>query len=1076
MTDKEKLDYLKIAQNTILKIYMSKIKEGNGTAKIIVGNKFYNKKIKTLNNESELFRIVKHLRKYYIENNIEIEKDIDNIERYPLIQDLLSVKINKGSKGWFEKNGKEITIQYYSPDLIDKDGNKIRAGELITEISFKRLIVSSSHARNKKVIYINERLYNDAMEILLCGMPDNMEVKAYSKFSSHFGLCTTDGIPLKELPKFVVVPDVIFEIKENFDIVEEYEENKYRVQKNKKTSTKNTVSDGGGLIDCNYMKKIAEEELNLSYAPSSALVRAIPGIKGNLYTFPLKEFFEDKKDSISGNIKDVWFVDGNGVTNGSLHNFEKENIVAVIPKSMFKFWDKYSSYEEWYNAFNTTVKGYKRTFNICAVAEDYKNIEETVPLSYQPLQTLNLDENRILKLCQPTVKNISRIASNVDEFIKYRGINKNKNNIPEYYKALAANKCLWYDSWIQKKVQQDLDGIKKRAYLGGIDIEGNYQVLGYDLTLLAEQTFGLKPKGVLKAGEVYSQYWFDKDVKDILLIRYPHVSHEWRLVNIAKISTDPQSDMRYLRYQYSTILASGKDSLYQRLGGADVDNDHCCCINSQVLKDAVAKAKEFKNTVIPILYEKPVAKTPKGNIRKKKAKTIDNIDALIKTDCDAMTANIGNFVNKVTILWSILNDDKAVENISVKIPEAILNNTAAMQEYKRNKIIEYIKQMLIISSKCIDFAKTGIPAKITDKIKEILDDNKELPIFMKYRYPQKYTDEKRLIYNAELIDGEIDPEYLFKNYDCTMNRLCLYLEKNISDIKVNAPKGKCIDYNIFYNKRPDKYKSVFYKSIFELMEELQKEFVELSGEYKVNEFDTDEVKEENINRFKLFYDYCKNSLLSICPNIDKLVDILVFLKYEDDKFEYKDGGILWNCFGTILRNRINGTEIPVVEINTEKKAEKSKSKKQKLGEVKLFVKEEKKRDAKEKDITTEKLVLTKNERNYIRENARQLEEVKILTTLWAISKLCKNNNAKFKVYSGGKDKKKIKRSDILRLSGIKDYRKFDEYIKYFLQKGYVKFENKKYYYTVDVPVKAGNGDLETIHNINDINKIFKKVC
>lgn len=1058
MTDKEKLDYLKIPQNTVLKIYMSKLKEGNGTAKIIVGNKFYNKKIKTLNNESELFRIVKHLRKYYIENNLGIENDIDNIEKYPLIQDLLSVKVNKGSKGWFKEHGKEITIQYYSPDLLDKDGNKIQAGELITEISFKRLIVSSSHARNKKVIYINKRLYNDAMEILLCGMPDNMEVKAYSKFSSHFGLCTTDGISLKELPKFVVVPDVVFEINEKFDVVEEYEENKYRVHKNKKTSTKNTVSDGGGLIDCNYMKKIAEEELNLSYVPSSALVRAIPGIKGNLYTFPLKEFFEDKKDSISGYIKDVWFVDGNGVTNGSLHNFKEENIVAVIPKSMFKFWDKYSSFNDWLTAFNTSVNGYKRTFNICAVAEDFKNIERTVPLSYQPLQTLNLGIEEIKSLCQPTIENLKSIATDVDKFIKYRGLARNKNNTPEYYKALAANKELWYDDWIQKKVQQDLEGIKKRAYLGGIEVNGNYQVLGYDLTLLAEQTFGLKPKGVLKAGEVYSKYWYANKVKDILLIRYPHVSHEWRLVNIANISTDPQSDMRYLRYQFSTILVSGKDSLYQRLGGADVDNDHCCCINSQVLKDAVANAKEFKNTVIPISYEKPVSKTSKGNVRKKKAKTIDNIDALIKTDCDAMTANIGNFVNKVTILWSILNDKKA------------------MLGYKRKDIIEYIQQMLIISSKCIDFAKTGIPAKITDEIKEILDENKELPIFMKYRYPQKYTDEKRLIYNSELIDGEIEPEFLFKNYDCTMNRLCSYLERNISDIKVKVPKGKGIDYNIFYNKRPDKYKSVYYKPVAELMEELQKEHIELSSEYKVNEFDTDEIKEENINRFKLFYDYCKNRLLSICPNTNKLVDILVFLKYEDDKVEYKDAGILWNCFGSVLSNRTEGVEIPVIEINTEKKEERAKSNKKKLSEVKLYVKEEQKRDAKEKEITNDTLVLTKDERDYIKENARQPEEIKTLTILWAISKLCKNNNAKFKVYSGGKDKKKIKRSDILRLSGIKDYRKFDEYIKYFLKKGCVKFENKKYYYTVDVPVKAGSGNLETISNINEINKIFKKVC
>ena len=1022
----------KNTQYSILKINMSNLKNNNGTYDLDVTTKFF-RKLKTLGKESELFRIVNHLRSHYKINGIEIEDDIDNNKDYPLIQDLVSIYINK--KTYYENSDGTVRINYI--DYEDEE-NKNKKETMIT---YKRLLASSSHVRNQKIIYINEKLYNDAVTILLCGMPEDMRFEIMAKFNSYFGLCSTDGIPVK-MPNILVIPDYKHEIEEEFDVVEEYEQDKYKVvPPGGKREHEMKPHDGAALIDVRRVIQWCrnKDELDLKYIPSSLLIRLLPGIKGNIYTVDLKKYILEKgiikRKDAWGTERDLIDKDGNLIFD------------CILTESMVKFREKYNSYEEWFKSFNTEVEGYKRTFNICQWSDNPKKLKHKVPLSYQVLQSLELSDTQIEILCEKTIKTITEISTDVDKFIKYRGINiedKDKRKmLPEYYRALALNKSLFYDPWIQKKIQQDIDGFKKRAYLGGVLCQGNYQVLGIDVVSLLEWSLDLPVKGILKRNEIYSNYWDKKGVNEVGLVRFPHVSHEWAIRNVVKPEIP---DVKYMKYQRATICVSIHDSTDLRLGGADHDNDHAVSLSDRVLIMA-AKNNGNQNTVLP---DKTYDNEDKKKNRKRKISRINDIKQLIKTDCNAMRNSIGAYVNDITKLWSL----KQTEEI-------------------RN----YIKIMSVICSKVIDFAKTGIPAKVPDDIKEILEANNQLPYFMQYRYPKKVVEQNKINSNLALM-GEKSIS-MFSDSNCTMNRICHYLEGKIKVIKLE-PKEVIFDFNKFYKKRPDKYHNTYYESVLNKLGFLKKEHDTYADG---NDFLSKDERIENANQYKLFYNYCKNSLLAICPDVDKLIDILIFIFYEDKKFyvHNPDKAILFNCFGTRLRNRLEdkARDIPIENIENyiiEKKQASKKANKKltKKREVNFALYQ----GGRFIDIVNDPdRGLTDSEIKYIKDNAVNSDARRLLYYLILLDKSCTKHNSDFRIFHGVKNKSKITKTAISDLARIND-KQYKKYMGIFGEKGIINlsFKDNKQTYLICKVNSPNEGTTElTINNLNESHKYFKNI-
>ena len=977
----------------------------------------------------------------------------------------------------------------------------------------KRLLASSGNVRNKKVIFINEKLYDNAMKILLCGLPPDMEHEQISKYNAYMGLPNSDTIPVST-PQMVVIDDYTRINTEIFDVVIKGTDGKFDVIPNQKKEFSLMPFDGAGLVDISQARKWSRE-LNLlkldketginkiDYIPSSFQFRAIIGIKGNLYTMDIKKYAlsleEDKRY-----ITDVW-----GIKYPILDANENLLITAILTKSQFKFKKHYESFNKWKFEFDKEVElkdldgndiTYKRTFNI-AKWGNKKNKEKAL-LSYQPIQSLELTSDQISTLCKPTVEMIKNISTNVNEFLKYRGLieesidelgnitykDTDMERVPLYYQALKENKDLFFDSYIQKKVQVDIDKFKNNAMKGMVFVDGNFQTMSPDTIGFMQYATGQEVVGVVPKNSVYSNYWREKEyisfeenedkekiekiekVTAVDIIRFPHVSNEHIFATVM------QNEVEEFQYIKDGIIMSIHDCSLERLGNGDEDGDRILTIpnigeNNKVIVD---NAKEQQTNTIYFIneYEKDKKENEEelisqGEMERPKPIKINKIDKLIECDCNGMEASIGKVVNKISILWSL-----------PKSPD-------------RDK---YIKIMSVIGSLTIDYVKTGILEPIPQEIEKFLVENEKMvnkkvvkeyykkPTFLKVKYKEQELKEKRINKNLDIFDIEEKVE-LFSDIDCTMNRLYHHIEKELDKIKLSKPKGDFDFTSLIHDKI--NVRNATYPLVLEKIKELKKEHDDITQENSIDienySYDSDK-KVEQYDKFRYFYKYCKNELALINKETsnkkDKLIDYIVYAFYVDEDFALKNEAkdLLWNVFGTELKTRLSNKEFRkgneefnVIELETKRKE--------------LLDKKEKPKDRAKKvcingidTIADESKVKVdfykQNTFKKIDETDLSKQSKKVLKVLIMLDLIFKNHNKSLLI--GQSRQKNINRSIISKFTGINGM-KIDECLKELKNKGFVELEVKTDKITLECIV---NFHVETTGNkvkIKDSESIFKHI-
>lgn len=791
--------------------------------------------------ESELIRIIKHLS----ERNQTI-KDRD------YIPDILSLKVGRSYSTYKEIMTKTGMIVTYNG------------------IKYKRIIVSSSHSRTQKAMFVSVDLWDKAMDILLCGLNRDTNYKYMSKWNSYLGLAATDSIPVS-MPNIVVIEDK--EVLQNavVDVVEETDtedkngriKRNFRVLKDQEVELPINLFDGAGLVTSKKAEQWSRE-LGLDYIPASFQFRCIPCLKGKLYTMPVTEF---AKVFHVRTIKDI---------NGKEYDLFNDKIDCILTKSQFKFHDMYESIEVWKSCFAEEVHGYKRSFNISSYDEAYEELNKTTVMAYQPLQTSEYTDEEIEDLCKQTVKDYVAACSSVEGFLKYRGIHDEEdeewNKIPSYYQAMYYNHSLYNDEFIQKKVKQDLKSGKERAYVGKIIVSGNYQTLTPDLYALMQHAFGMEVTGLLKGNEVYSNYWnmnlFEEPWIDI--IRSPHIANE----HCPAMVVTSEAMERWFRYQKTGIILSIFDNtIALKLNSADFDGDHVLTTDNRIICEAARR-----NNVNTIHHVK---------IDRRKEKAVDNtvdvsdVKTIIECDYKGYKNSIGMVINPISVLWS-LEQTEEIQN--------------------------YIKIMSIVGSITIDYAKHGEEAEMPAEIKEVLREHKK-PHFMKYLRAQrkKRSNEKEINTNATLLGDVV--ESLFDDSYCTMNRICHYMEEQISKRRSNIKEIKSFAVESLLRSVPDT-KSKIYKRIKDCLFNAQKEFADISN---ANYYDEDfclSGDTEKDRKYIALYDRTKADLLEIEGNVSTLLDIMLTIYYTDKGFmrNCKDKSVLWGCFGEQLIERCKGND------------------------------------------------------------------------------------------------------------------------------------------------------------------------
>ncbi|MDD3173378.1 MAG: hypothetical protein PHF63_06930 [Herbinix sp.] len=552
---------------------------------------------------------------------------------------------------------------------------------------------------------------------------------------------------------------------------------------------------------------------------------------------------------------------------------------------------------KWREEFDKPCHEYKRTFNISEYSDKVEDLKDYMLTAYQPLQTLDFTDSEIKMVCKSTIDKIKDISSDVDEFIKFRGLTDDEDNIvdqsiiPPYYKALKANKSLFGDEYIQKKIKEDIKSIKNKAFTAKLYVRGNYQVLTPDIYGLAQWAIGQPVTGLLGRNQIYSNYWNNqtygkesKKIDKVSIIRNPHIAHEWRIGNISN-----SSDMKkWYQYQTTGIITSMFDTILLALNSADTDGDHIGTIFDSSIMAAIKRMKkEGKANTIDFVVD-PSSELESKTESKNSAIKTNDIKALMEVDRLGMSNDIGKVVDRVSILWS---------------------------QEQTNEIQNYIKIMSIIASLTIDYAKTGEKADIPKEINQALQ-GKHKPYFMKYLPSQKDNKAKEECAIAEAYkynksDEVIKKQERFSRTNSNVNRICWYLEEQLKDVDVTNATEEFHFIDLIKDK-VDIYGDLF-KRVKSKLEELQETFAEYSQEFNIESSkNKDEVK-DSVAHYRYFYQHCRYELLSLCllenKKIDKVLDILINLYYADSVFIDLDKSILWNSFGNELTIRCTGEEI-----------------------------------------------------------------------------------------------------------------------------------------------------------------------
>lgn len=775
----EKVDkeYKAVFSNSLLsnKLQEMKMKIEKGTTKDIVGVEFnygytpleareIESNINTLKEELKALKGLKidkkdeetkQLKKINIDAKV---KEIKELE-----QKVKELKINKEKvRELLYQNG--FTLDFYRKNKETKEYEK----ETIEYCYFYR---SPSKSRVGSVIFINKKLalrkkrgeeYNQIREWQMMGLklPDidakKVEMEAYLSLTSSTIESTITINPYTEI---LVVSDLKTYVKKECSVV--------------------TIVDG----ECVVKEEIRDIE--------SILFDGQSLLEGDFVGFKLLRNHFFKSCAFSSKIS-LFFEDycrGNGLDYNTYQVKDRygrllnvKDIKLITTQNSMK-WEKFlnadaKSYEYWCKK----VQEDNNIFGICKT-DHVSKYGEKQRMSYQMINSLPINENEAIELCEDTVEIVNNLKDDNEKFIEYlertkSGVNENEMIIALY----KHNKEFSNSEFFRKYKTKEISEYKDRLRAGKLLVNGdNLTIVGNPFLMLQscvgqvehnnfvlDENYEDKTLPLLKEGySVYTTRF--KNEEELCMFRNPHNSPNNILLGINKRRNELMD--KYFRFS-DNILAVNlcNTDMQSKANGADQDSDFFFVTNNKVCVDSAKKALEFKTIVNSI---KPTNK--KYNNTMLDLANIDNCLAKGKYSI-GLSSNLA----QKALSWMWMYQDKNIKKCNeLKDIVCICSVLAqvAIDSSKKQYAIDLENEIKRIEKlPCMD-VKVEVE-RVNTKGKIVTKELKAFPLFW------QYTSETKL----DLKDNKKDTKEI-KNKK-------LEEAKKVKKQKEDKKIEKCLDFNV----------------------------------------------------------------------------------------------------------------------------------------------------------------------------------------------------------------------------------------------------------------------------------------
>lgn len=433
-------------------------------------------------------------------------------------------------------------------------------GIIINGKLYKRLSCSASQARVSTVVLCDTDIIDEVKERLNNGRNLNKKFSP-SKFNAYFGLYSS-ATKLVSEPKFIVVKDFINKTKFDVNFVTETDWDLDDIITQETIEPEMNRTDGMGLISPRQAE-IWAKDLGLDYVPCQFCIRQ-SFIKGMVCVFDIHQFCKEINNN--NYIVDTIYKDEEGnYIKADLRDYD-----VILTESQFKLWDSYNSIDEY------TELCHKNKLYWGVTQYTPKEAKDMLKLNYQFIQTLDLNEEEIKKLCSQFVDWIQGVT--YDNFaytlLFLMGVNNNEDKIKNilkssdnyWLKSLIVNPELKNDKFMRGKIYNFIKTKIKKGCLGNIYVDGNFQVIVSDPYGFMQHVCGLEVTGLLKENEYYSNYWNNKNITQVDSMRSPLTYRsEHVILNLRK---DDETEKWY-KYCYLGIIVNYYGHECFNWGGSD---------------------------------------------------------------------------------------------------------------------------------------------------------------------------------------------------------------------------------------------------------------------------------------------------------------------------------------------------------------------------------------------------------------------------------------------------------------------------------------------------------------------------